>query len=228
MRDHDALHKNTRSMDEVRLYLANFHKLLNFGNSNAPGSGHHGIKIPGGFTVHEITPAIPFPRLHEREVGTKSMLKDVLAAVEFACFFLLGDKRAVPGRRVEGGDTRAAGTNAFGKCALRVQFEIEFAIKHKLLEHLVFAHIAAYVFFNLAALEQYAETEFVHPGVITNGGEVLYALAIQGEDEVFGNSTESEASNHDAGAVLDIANGFVGRCHDFVHREELYKTEVGS
>ena len=47
--------------------------------------------------------------------------------------------------------------------------------------------------------------------------EILGAFADQGADQIFGHAAESEAADHDGGAVEDVADGFVGVGDDFVH-----------
>src|SRR3954470_15933154 len=121
-------------MNEVGLELTDFHEFFDLGDGDASGGGHHGIKVARCLPINEITPAVAFPGFDESEVGAKSALEDVVASIELARFFLLGDERSVSSGRKEAGDSGTAGANAFGERALRIEFEIEFAGKHELLE----------------------------------------------------------------------------------------------
>src|SRR5882724_4981856 len=116
----DRVYVDAGCVDVVGIEFAYFDQVLYFGDYVVGGCGHHGIKIAGGFAIDEISPAIALPGFDEGEVAADAALEDVLAAVELAGFFSFGNHGAVPRRRVEGGDARAASADAFGKGALRV------------------------------------------------------------------------------------------------------------
>ena len=64
-------------------------------------------------------------------------------AVEIVQFLAFGDHRADAGLGVESRDARAAGADAFGQRALRIEFQLQLAGQIRLLEQLVLADIGA-------------------------------------------------------------------------------------
>ena len=69
----------------------------------------------------------PFQALTMRDVGDQAALHDVGLAVELAHFLALGDQRADAGLGVERRDAGAAGADALGQRALRVELELQLA-----------------------------------------------------------------------------------------------------
>ncbi len=70
---------------------------------------------------------------------------------------------------------------------------------------------------DLSGGEQQTVSQAVHPGVVADGGEVLYAFAYQGANQVFRDAAQSESANHDGGSVEDVFDGLVGVGYDFIH-----------
>ncbi len=179
--------------------------------------GHHGIEVARSLAIDEIAPAVALPGFDEGEVATQGALEHVLAAIEFASFFGFGDHGAVAGGCVEGGNAGAAGANAFGEGALRIEFYLYFAAQDELLEKFVFADVGGDHFFDLAILQEQAEAGAVGAGVVAGDGQILGAFAAHGVDQVFGDATEAEAADQDGGAVGESGDGGVSRGYAFIH-----------
>src|SRR5690242_1438832 len=215
----DGVDENAGRVHLVRVKLADVEQLFDFGDDIIGGGGHHGIEVARGLAVDEVAPAVAFPRLDEREVAAQAALHYVHAAVEFAGLFALGDHGAVAGGCVEGGNARAAGTEALAERALRVQLDLQLAAKHKLLEELVLPDVGRDHFLDLALLEEQTDAEVIHAGVIADDGEVLRAFAANGGDEVLRDAAEAEATHEYGGAVVELGDGGVCGSDAFVHEE---------
>src|SRR5258707_641972 len=94
-------------------------------------------------------PSMPFslcsctvmPGGTERRIGDEALFHQVSVAVELAQFLALGDQRADAGLGEKGGDTGAAGADALGERALRIEFELELAFEVELGEQPILADI---------------------------------------------------------------------------------------
>ena len=94
---------------------------------SARGGRHHRIEIARRLAEDEIALGVALPGVHERDVGEEAALHDIGRAVEFARLLAVGDDGADAGPRVEGGDAGAAGADALGERALRIEFELKLA-----------------------------------------------------------------------------------------------------
>src|SRR5262249_52668609 len=74
-------------------------------------------------------------------------------------------------------------------------------------------------FLHLALLEQQADAEVVHSGVVADDGEVLRALALDGGDKVFRDAAEAESAHENGGSVVELGDGGVSGSDAFVHRK---------
>src|SRR5712664_1426220 len=122
----DGVDEDARGVDLVGRELAEFDELLDFGDYVIGGGGDHGIEVARGLAVDEIAPAVTLPGFDEGELAAQGALENVVAAVEFAGFFAFGNHGAVAGGREEGGNACAAGADAFGEGALRIQLDLYF------------------------------------------------------------------------------------------------------
>src|SRR5689334_15461878 len=93
----DAFYVDAGSVNHVGLKLSGFDQVLDLGDGDLGGGGHHGVEVAGGLAVHEIAPAVSLPGLDESEVGGESALHEVGAAIELAGFFVFGDHGADAG-----------------------------------------------------------------------------------------------------------------------------------
>ena len=118
----------------------------------------------------------------------------------------------------EGGNAGAAGADALGQRALRIEFEFELAREIEVGEGLVLADIGRDHLPDLPALQQDAEADAVDAGVVGDHRQILRAGALDRLDQLFGNAAQAEPARHDRHAVLDDAGqGRVGVGIDFVH-----------
>ena len=86
---------------------------------------------------------VALPGLDDGEVAEDAALHHVGLAVELAHLLALGDQRADAGLGEEGRNARAAGADALGQRALRVELDLELAGQVLALEHLVLADVGA-------------------------------------------------------------------------------------
>ena len=91
------------------------------------GGRHHRIEVARGLAVDEIALGVALPGIDDREVGDEAALHDVALAVELALLLALGDHGAGAGRGEEGRNAGAAGADALGQRALRVELDLELA-----------------------------------------------------------------------------------------------------
>src|SRR6267378_5049934 len=209
--------KNAGSVNLVWVELAEVDEFFDFGNDVIGGGGHHGIEIARSLAIDEIAPAIAFPCFDEREIAAEGAFEDVLAAGEFARFFVVGDHGAVARGGVERGDAGTSRAEALAQRALRIQLHLQLATEDKLLEEFVFADVRGDHFLDLALLEQEADAEIVDAGVVADDGEVFRPFAADGGDKILRDATEAEAAHEDGGAVDEVGDGGVGGGGAFVH-----------
>ena len=127
---------------------------------------HDRIEIARGLAVDEVALGIGLPGVHDREIGDQAAFHDVLLAVELAHFLALGDLRADAGAGEERRDAGAAGADALGQRALRVELDLQLAGEVLAGERLVFADIGADHLADLPGLQQQAEAGVVDAGVV--------------------------------------------------------------
>ena len=91
------------------------------------GGGHHRVEVARGLAEDEVAAAVALPRLDDAKSAVQRALEHVVAPVELARLLALGDQGADAGRREERGDAGAAGADALGERALRVELDLELA-----------------------------------------------------------------------------------------------------
>src|SRR5450759_2111543 len=201
----DAFDVNARRDDVVGIEIARLHQVLDLGDRHLAGGRHHRIEIARGLPIHEIAFGIPHPGVHDREIRDQTALHDVALAVELALFLALGDVGAGTGAGEEGGDAGAAGADALGQRALRIEFDLQLAGEILLGEQFVLAHVRRDHLLDLAGLQQQAETGAVHARIVRYDREVFDAGVADGEDQRFRDATEAEPAGHDQHAVFEQA-----------------------
>src|SRR5579862_398125 len=122
-----ALDENARRDDVVGIDLARLDQILDFGHRHLARGRHHRIKIARGLAVNEVAFGIAEISVHDRQIGDDAALHDVALAVELAHVLALGDLGADAGLGEERRDAGAAGADAFGERALRVELDLELA-----------------------------------------------------------------------------------------------------
>src|SRR2546425_12098404 len=90
--------------------------------------------------------------------------------MELADLFSFAHHRAVAGRGIKRGDARAARAEALRKSALRIEFRLELSFEHELFEKLVLTDVSRNHFFHLPRLQQQANAEIVHAGIVRGDG----------------------------------------------------------
>ena len=123
----DALDENAGRVDVVGIDLAGRHQMLDFGDGDLGRGRHHRIEIARGLAIDEIACGIALPGVDDGEIGEQPALHHIFLAVEFLHFLAFGDQRADAGLGVEGRNAGAAGADALGQRALRIEFEFQFA-----------------------------------------------------------------------------------------------------
>src|SRR6266568_5594861 len=222
----DSVDENAGGVNLIRRKLAGFDEFFDFGDDVVGGGSHHGIEVARSLAINEIAPAIAFPRLDEGEIAAEAALHDVRAAIEFAGFLSFSNHGAVAGGGIERGNASAAGAQALGESALRIQFNLEFSAQDELLEEFVLADVGGDHFFDLALLEKQADAEVVYARVVAHDGELFCAFAANGGDEIFRDAAEAEAAHENGRAVGELFDGGVGGSDAFIH--SMLRSDRGS
>src|SRR5690606_14562616 len=124
---YDVLDEQARRDDGFGVDLAQLDDLVHRCDGALGGGGHDGAEVAGCFAVQEVAPAVAGFGLDKGEVGEDGVLEHVVAAVDLAHFFALGQFGAVAGRGEEGAYARAGGADALGQVALRHKLEFDLA-----------------------------------------------------------------------------------------------------
>src|ERR1051325_3118719 len=150
----DPLHEHARRDDVVGIDLARLNQDFHFGHRRLGRGRHHRVEIARGLSIDEVALGIALPGVHDRQIGDDAALHDVALAVEFALFLALGDVGAGAGAREESGNAGAAGADALGKGALRIEFDFQLAGQELRREGLVLADVGRDHFLDLLGLQQ--------------------------------------------------------------------------
>ncbi len=189
----------------VGIDLARLHQVLDLGDRDLAGGRHHRIEVARGLAIDEVAFGIALPGVHDRQVGDDAALHDVALAVELALFLALRDQGAGAGLGEEGRDAGAAGADALGQRALRVEFDLQLVREILLRERLVLADIGRDHLLDLPGVEQQAEADAVDARIVGHDGQVLHAGIADRQDQRFGDAAQPEAPGHDQHAVLQQA-----------------------
>src|SRR5450432_190297 len=118
---HDALDEDPRRVDVVGIDLAGRDEMLDLGDGEARRRRHDRVEIARRLAIDEIALGIALPGVDDGEIGEQPALHDVALAVERALLLALRDQGPDAGLGEEGGDACAAGADALGEGALRVE-----------------------------------------------------------------------------------------------------------
>ena len=145
-------------------------------------------------------------------------LHDVGLAVEVAVLLALGDQGADAGLGEEGRDAGAAGADALGQRALRVELDLDLAGEELARELLVLADIGADHLPDLAPVEQLAQAPAVDAAIVADDGQALDPALGDGVDQVLRDAAQAEAAGHDRHVVVQEAGQRgLGVTVDFSH-----------
>ena len=112
---------------------------------------------------------------------------------------------AVAGAGEERRDAGAAGAQALGQRALRIELELELAGQVLALEFLVLADVGRNHLPDLARGQQQAEAEAIDAGVVGDRGQALDAAVAQRGDQRLGDAAQAEAADGERLAIGDHA-----------------------
>ncbi|MDQ0708221.1 hypothetical protein QFZ52_000873 [Arthrobacter woluwensis] len=138
----------------------------------------------------------------------------------------LGDLRADAGRRVEGGDARATGSELLRQGALRGEDHFELTRQVLAGELLVLTHIGADRAADAAVGEQDAETPVINTAVVADGLQTARALAVQGVDQADGDPAQSESAHREGGALMNVCHGTLHAADHFVDHAPILSCGV--
>src|ERR1700730_3904549 len=191
---HDALDEDAGRVDLVGVDLAGLDEILDLGDGDARRGRQARVEVARRLAVDEVALGIALPGMHDGEIGEDAALHDVALAVERALLLALGDVGADAGLGEEGGNAGAAGADALGEGALRVELDLELAAEIELGEALVLADIGRDHLLDLSALEQQAESGAVDPGIVRDDGQPLDAGLLDRIDQLLRNAAQAEAA----------------------------------
>ena len=201
----DAFDENAGRMDVVGIEFAGRHQMLDLGHRDLRGGRHHRVKVARGLAIDQVTGGVALPGVDDGEVGEQAALHDVFLAVEFLHFLAFGDQRADAGLGVEGRDTGAAGADALGQRALRIEFEFQLAGEVLLREQLVLADIGRDHLLDLPRFQQPGEADAVDARIVGDDRQTLDAGIADRVRQGLGDTAQTETAGHDHHAVLENA-----------------------
>jgi len=129
----------------------------------------------------------------------------------------VGDQRSDTGRRIETGDSAAAGAQPFGERTLRDELDLQLTGQILPFELFVLADVRPGGAADAFGVEQHAESPTVDSAVVRNRLEVARALFEQCRDQIVRHAVEAEAADGDRCAAGDVGNRLSARSDDFVH-----------
>jgi hypothetical protein len=217
----------------VRGEFAEGDDLVDLGDGDGSGAGHGFVEC-AGTSEDEVTVAVGLVGTDEGEIRVEGGFEDVGDAIKVARLFAVGDGGAGTDGSVEGGDTGAGGTDAFGERALALELQLDLASREALLEGVDEvaagadgkagdALLDATEFGEQADIPEIGRAQFLgkprslevstggaSPHGSRDGGEVGDAEAGDGGDEVGGAIPGGdEAAEVDRRLGGDIGDGFV-------------------
>src|SRR5260370_11287231 len=197
-----GLHVDPRRNDVVGIDIPRLHKMLDFGDGNFAGGGHHRIEVARGLAIDEVALGIADPGMDDREIGDEAALHDIVCALELALLLALRYLSPGPRSREECRNTGAARADALGQRALRIKLDLEFTREILLRKRLVLPDIGRDHLLYLPAVEQNAEADTVDAAIVGDDGQVLHARLADRHDELLWNPANSASPGHYHHAVL--------------------------
>ena len=133
--------------------------------------------------------------------ATMPALHDVALTVDLALLLAFRDQRPGTGAGEECRDAGAAGANALGQGALRIEFDLELAGEILLREGLVLPDIGRDHFLDLPGVEEEAQADAIDTRVVGDHGQILDARVADGQDQGLRDTAQPEPAGHDQHAV---------------------------
>lgn len=196
-----AVDKNAGRYYRIRIDLTRLNELFNFRHDNLRRCRHQRVEITCRHSIDQIAFRISAVRVNESKVCEECAFHDIKNALELASFLSRRDLRTGSRSRVKRGNAGTAGANTFRQRALRVEFDVDGAVKVLRRKQFVLANVGRYDFPNLPCREQPPKTYAVHASVIRNDRQAFNANFMDDIDQAGWNPTQSEAACHDCHIV---------------------------
>ena len=194
------------------------HQMLDLRHGDFAGGCHHRIEVAGRLAINEIAFGIALIGVDDRDIGDKAALHDIGGAVEFAQLLSLRHEGPNAGFCEKCRNPGAPCPDAFGECALRIEFEFQFAGQILPLEELVLADIRRDHLFDLPRLEQNAQSGAIDPRIVRDDRQILDPEIMNGLDQNVRNAAKPKSSRHEDHSVLDdVGQGRTCIWINFVH-----------
>ena len=103
----NVAHEDARRHDVIGVDLPRLDQMLDLGDRDVRGGGHHRIEVPRGLPIQKITNAVASPGLDEREVSVQRGFEHVWLTGNRAGFLAFGNQRPISGRCKETANARA-------------------------------------------------------------------------------------------------------------------------
>src|SRR5258708_20144640 len=78
----NSVHENSRCVHAIGRQRSQFDQLFHFGDHIVRRRRHHGIEIPGGLAIDEVSPAAASPPLLEPEIPPQTPLQNISSSIE--------------------------------------------------------------------------------------------------------------------------------------------------
>ena len=213
------MHIGAGRVDGIGIEFAGLDDDLGLGDGDATAGGRYGIEVACGTAIDEVAVDVGLPCFHQRKVGPKAALEDVLFATEGRSLLAFSDEGADAGAGVEAGDACASRAHAFSEGSLRGELHWQLAVQKLALELGVLAHVAGDHLAYLARLQQQAKSPAIDAGVIARNGQAAHAGSTEGLRQLLWNAAEAEASHGNQHAVArDAVERFLRRSEQLVQK----------
>src|SRR5699024_2228826 len=152
-------------------------------------------------------------------VAVDGVFQHIVAAVNLAGLFALGQHGAVSGWGEEGTNTSTCGAESLGEVTLGDQFQFDFTGTVGLIEvpRVRLAWERANNFVDPALFDQQGQSLFGLSGVVVDDGQVLGASIEESPNELHRLAGISEATNQYRRAVVDIGDSFSCSFYNLCH-----------
>ena len=198
---HDAVHIDAGQVDRVGVKRPQRHDFLDLDHANlATGRGGR-VEVAGGLAEHAVAGRVGLPRLDDGEVRDDPAFQDIGFAVEILMLLAVGDHRAHAGAGEKAGDARAARPHPFGKRALGVELQLQFARQVLPHEFGVFANIGRDHLFDLPRRKQHTKAKAVNARVVRRNRQIAGPRIADRRDQQFRDAAQSKAAAGNQHAV---------------------------
>jgi hypothetical protein len=138
-------------------------------------------------------------------------------SIKFSYFFTCCNFSSITGWSIKRWNAHTRHLYACGQSALWNKINLKFTGKESPLKLCILANITAHHFFYLMCCKQLSKTKTINTGIVRNANKILYALAHQGVNGIFGNAAQTKTAKHKRIAILYIKNGFICVGKNLIH-----------